>query len=93
MGRILIALVVAVLWTSSVSAQSSNRERYERIFERCMDSRIGSARVTRREMRSIREECRHRASARTQRQARRTERDRRVYVPQPERRVQPLERY
>ena len=98
MARIFVALVIAVLWSGSVSAQYSNQDRYAqdryaRNFDRCMENQVGNARVSRREMRSIREECKHRAAARTERQARRVDRDRPVYIPERDRRVRPLERY
>jgi len=93
MARIFVALVIAVLWSGSASAQYSNQDRYARNFERCMENQVGNARVSRREMRSIREECKHRAAARTERQARRVDRDRPVYIPERDRRVRPLERY
>jgi hypothetical protein len=91
MGKTIFSLLVAVLACSSVQAQSARQERYERNFERCVLNQTGGARVSRREMRSIREECRHRAAVRTDRQARRL--DRPVYVPPPVRPVRPLDRY
>ena len=92
MGKIFFALFVGALSYSSAQAQYSPQNRYERNFERCVDNQLDGARVSRREMRNIREECRHRAAARTERQARRVEGDRPVYMPQPVRPVRPLER-
>jgi len=93
MNKIFFAVVLAVLSCGGAQAQHSRQALYERNFERCVENQLGGARVSRREMRNTREDCRHRAAARTERQTRRTNRERPVYVPQPTRRVLPLERY
>ena len=93
MKKMLFGLVVVLLACSNAQAQYSRQDRFERNFERCVYNQVGGARVSRREMRSIREECRHRAAARTERQARRVERQAPVYAPRPARPVRPLERY
>ena len=85
-----LAILVTLLACSSVQAQG-REARFQRNFEACMDNQTRGVRVTRRELQSIREECRHRAAARTERQARRVQRERPVYVPV--RPVRPLERY
>jgi hypothetical protein len=86
----LATIMVTLLACSSVQAQG-REARFQRNFEACMDNQTRGVRVTRSELRSIREECRHRAAARTERQARRVQRERPVYVPV--RPVRPLERY
>jgi len=89
-SKMCLVFIVGLLACSGVQAQGRDA-RYQRNFEICMDNSTRGVRVTRRELRSIREECRHRAAARTERQARRMPRERPVYVPvQP---VRPLERY
>ena len=88
MTKLLFAFAL-ILGCSGAQAQDRH-DRYQRNFQNCMDNHLRGARVTRREMRSIREECKHIAAARTERQARSVDRDRRVYVPPP---VRPLERY
>ena len=84
MGKTIFALLVGLLACSSAPAQYARQDRYERNFERCVLNQTNGARVSRREMRNIREECRHRAAARTEREARRLEHGRPV---------RPLERY
>jgi hypothetical protein len=93
MRKVLFAIAVAVLSCSSAQAQNFRQDRYEANFARCVENQVSGARVSRREMRNIREECRHRAAARTERQSRRAAQERQVYVPQPMRQVRPLERY
>ena len=93
MKKMLFAVVEAMLSCSSAQAQYSRQDRFERNFQRCVEDRVERARLTRREMRSIREHCRHRAAVRTERQSHRAARDRPLYVPQPVRQVRPLDRY
>ena len=89
MTKTCLAFVVALLACSGVQAQG-REARYERNYEICVDNQTRGHRVSRREMRSIREECRHRAAARTERQVRRL-RESPVYVPVvPARPVRPL---
>jgi hypothetical protein len=89
MWKLSVALLAGLL--ACGGAQAQNREyRYERNYERCVDNQTRGMRLTRREVRSIREECRHRAAARTERQTRRVQRERPVYVPVP---VRPADRY
>jgi len=93
MRKILFAVLVAMLSFSSAQAQHSSQDRFERNFERCVQDRVGGSRVSRREMRSIREHCRHRAAVRTERPLHRAAPDRPLYAPQPVRQVRPLDRY
>jgi hypothetical protein len=76
------------------SDRSEERARYERNFERCMERQVDGQRVTRDEMRDLREACEQRAADRTDRQERReAERDRPVLVPERPMPVQPLDPY
>ena len=71
MRKLIFVFAAALISYSSVQAQSARQERHERNYEQCVQNQAGGQRVTRSEMRSIRDECRHRAAARTQRQDRR----------------------
>jgi len=70
MRRLIFVFAAAFISYGSVQAQSARQERHERNYEQCVQNQAGGRRISRIEMRSIRDECRHRAAARTQRQDR-----------------------
>lgn len=78
MFKAYIALVGILLACSHVQAQgvySSEREaRYQRNFDNCVYSFTKGRRVSRRDMRDIREDCRRRLAAREERRMERRSR-------------------